>query len=322
MSGPKPPVVVCVGVVTLDALALVDRHPGPDERVVADRVAISGGGPAATAAVVMARQGVPVSFVGRVGTDPEGEQALALLAAEGVDVTGVLRDPATPTQSSVVLAAAGTATRCIATRGVPPLPPLAGRAAELVAGADWAHTDHLGFAPVAELVERLAAAGHPRPRLALDAGNEVPGLDGRLGLVDLYVPTAASLTARYGAAPDAPGAVPDCARRALAEGAGAVVATSGGDGSAAWWPDGGHAAAPAARGVEIVSTLGAGDVFHGALLAARCLGRDWPEALRHANATAALSCRALDGRSAVPDLAELSAFLSDAGAGDAGTGGG
>jgi sugar/nucleoside kinase (ribokinase family) len=34
------------------------------------------------------------------------------------------------------------------------------------------------------------------------------------------------------------------------------------------------------------------------------------EALRFANVTAALSCRALDGRSAVPDLAEVQSALS------------
>jgi sulfofructose kinase len=61
--------VVCVGVVTIDALALVDRYPAADERVVGDQVSIVGGGPAANAAVVLARQGIPVAFVGRVGAD-------------------------------------------------------------------------------------------------------------------------------------------------------------------------------------------------------------------------------------------------------------
>ena len=54
-----------------------------------------------------------------------------------------------------------------------------------------------------------------------------------------------------------------------------------------------------------MSTLGAGDVFHGALLA--CLVRELPlrDALTRANACAALSCRALDGRSAIPTWDEL-----------------
>ncbi len=55
----------------------------------------------------------------------------------------------------------------------------------------------------------------------------------------------------------------------------------------------------------MVSTLGAGDVFHGALLAALARGLELREALVKANRCAALSCRALDGRSALPTWEEL-----------------
>jgi sugar/nucleoside kinase (ribokinase family) len=55
----------------------------------------------------------------------------------------------------------------------------------------------------------------------------------------------------------------------------------------------------------VVSTLGAGDVFHGALLASLVRQASLDAALRAANAAAALSCRALDGRSAIPTLDEL-----------------
>ena len=54
-----------------------------------------------------------------------------------------------------------------------------------------------------------------------------------------------------------------------------------------------------------VSTLGAGDVFHGALLAAFAHGLELRDALTVANRTAALSCRALDGRSAIPAWDEV-----------------
>ena len=57
--------------------------------------------------------------------------------------------------------------------------------------------------------------------------------------------------------------------------------------------------------VEAVSTLGAGDVFHGALLAALVRGASLQDALAMANRVAALSCRGLDGRSAIPTLQEL-----------------
>jgi sugar/nucleoside kinase (ribokinase family) len=57
--------------------------------------------------------------------------------------------------------------------------------------------------------------------------------------------------------------------------------------------------------VEAVSTLGAGDVFHGALVACLDRGLELRDALAKANAAAALSCRALDGRSAIPSWEEL-----------------
>jgi sugar/nucleoside kinase (ribokinase family) len=92
-------------------------------------------------------------------------------------------------------------------------------------------------------------------------------------------------------------------------GAESVVVNRGAAGSRAWTADGDVVEAPGVA-VDAVSTLGAGDVFHGALLA--WLVREAPlaEALRAANAAAALSCRALDGRSAIPTLDELERTLS------------
>jgi sulfofructose kinase len=59
-----------------------------------------------------------------------------------------------------------------------------------------------------------------------------------------------------------------------------------------------------------VSTLGAGDVFHGALLAWLVRGAPLDEALRAACVAAALSTRALDGRSAIPTRDEVEANLT------------
>ena len=42
---------VCVGVITIDTVALVDKYPSEDERVVALEITRGGGGPAAVAAV-------------------------------------------------------------------------------------------------------------------------------------------------------------------------------------------------------------------------------------------------------------------------------
>ena len=50
----------------------------------------------------------------------------------------------------------------------------------------------------------------------------------------------------------------------------------------------------------VISTLGAGDVFHGLLLVAISAGLSVRHALRLANQGAAMSCAGLDGRSAIP----------------------
>ena len=83
-----------------------------------------------------------------------------------------------------------------------------------------------------------------------------------------------------------------------------TVVTRGADGCTAY-RNGETIEVPGEPVAGLVSTLGAGDVFHGALLAAFVRGLELREALRAANRCAALSCRALDGRSAIPDWEEL-----------------
>lgn len=299
MAPTRTPALVCVGVAALDALALVDGLPGPDERVVADDVAFAGGGPAATAAVAAARLGADVAFVGAVGEDEDGARVRSGLLAEGIDVSGLQAVPGR-TGASVVLVDRTAGTRVIANRPGPALQLAPGsRGDALVRAAAWVHVDQVGWAAVDR-----ALAGVPRtdrPRLSVDAGNPIEGFTP--AGVDLYVPTLEALARLYG--PQDPDALLEAALRAGAE---AVVATRGGAGSVAATRDGLRCSAPASRST-IVSTLGAGDVFHGALLAAVLEGLPLDRALPYANAAAAASCAGLDGRSAIPDRASLDALL-------------
>jgi sugar/nucleoside kinase (ribokinase family) len=302
-----PERVVFVGAVTLDTIALVDHMPGPDERQVAEAIVQAGGGPAATAAVAAARLGLAdVHFVGVVGDDEDGARAVSGLAEEGVGVSGVVRVPSQPTGASVVLADRSRGTRAICTRRVPgPALPVGSPAEELVRTASWVHVDHLGWSTVSGLLTGPDSDGATyRPRLSVDAGNPMPGYVPRG--VALDVPTDASLRARYRTAD-----LESALARAVGDGADCVVATHGARGSVAMTADGRHASAPGLS-VDVVSTLGAGDVFHGALLTAVVRGDPLAQCLAYANAVAALSCRGLDGRSRIPTHTETTAFLSAA----------
>lgn len=283
-----------------DCIAAVPRYPGADERVLARSVVRAGGGPASTAAVAAARAGAArVAFVGTVGDDVAGQELLTELRAEGIDVDGVTRLSEVATGSSVIVVDLAAGTRAISALPGPAVQ-LNDVATAQIRSARWVHTDHLGWAATTRALAGLTE----RPRLSVDISYPVEGFSP--AGVDLYVPNLAAATARY---PEAAGNLEELLDRALAEGAGTVVITRGGDGSAAAGPDGARHLVQAHRS-PVLSTLGAGDVFHGALLAAVDAGQPLPEAMRYAGAVAALSCRALDGRGAIPTHAQTLAALA------------
>lgn len=289
-----------VGAATLDALALVDRYPDADERVVASQLAFAGGGPAATAAVAAARLGHEVAFLGAVGADETGEEIIAGLEREGVRTDAMLRIEGAHSGASVVVITRSTATRAISNRPLPRADLTSSpEARDLLAASGWVHTDHIGWEPT---MRTLAELEQP-PLSSFDGGHLVDGFtaDG----LDLYVPTVDALRRRLGDLP-----VPELLGRAAEESSGTVVATAGGDGAWLLSPGGAAQQIPGSP-VEVLSTLGAGDVFHGALLAQVAEGRPLHESVVRAHAVAALSTTALDGRSGIPDRAALDAFLSD-----------
>jgi sugar/nucleoside kinase (ribokinase family) len=277
--------VVCAGLATRDTILRVAEHPPADGRVVAEERLVAGGGPAATAAVALARLGVAAAFVGAVGDDEAGRFVAEGLAAAGVDVSALAVVPGARTPESVVLVSPGGARAIVHVPGDAPFPAL-----EPAPDAAWLHVDHVGFGHVRRHAPDAA------PRVSVDGGNPIPGLD--LRGVSLYAPTEATLRAQVGGVEEA-----------LAAGAELVVVTRGAAGALAAGRDGSRVEAAGVE-VDAVGTLGAGDVFHGALLAWLVRGAPLTEALRAASTAAALSCRALDGRSAIPDLEELERRLA------------
>ena len=192
----------------------------------------------------------------------------------------------------MVVADIGRGTRAICPTRAPALLLKPGSPqASQIAGAAIVHVDQAGYGPIAA----FRSAGQPWPPLSVDAGNAIEGLD--VSHVSLFVPTLARLAAMFGGGDG---------RILLARVAGPdwVVATAGAAG-AYFRGDAGVYHVPAYRRSVCVSTLGAGDVFHGALIAAWVRGMKLPEAVAYAGIAASLSCAAIDGRSAIPDHATV-----------------
>lgn len=280
--------LLCVGAANLDVIVAVDEAPGPDQRVPAREILRAGGGPAATAAVAAARQGVSVGFCGVVGDDVESEEILNGLLAEGVDVSQVTRDRNVPSGASVIIVDLTQAERMICARTAPP-------PVSVPEWSGWLHLDQVGY-------ESLTGSLRAAAQVSLDHGNPIDDLE--LSGVDLYVPARPMLEREW------PGALRQSVTAVVQESGGEVVVTDGAAG--AWYVHDGELTL--AEGVTVpgpLSTLGAGDVFHGALVAALIQEYSMAEAVRRANACAALSCRGIDGRSAIPTATEVDAFLTN-----------
>ena len=285
-----------MGVITVDTIALVDQYPQEDQRVVAQQISRAGGGPAAVAAVALSRLGVRSAIVGTIGDDADGKEVLRIFEKEKVDTSGISIGN-TATAGSIIVASKKNNARAISTRQPVTQSPLNESAKKMISASEWLHVDHVG-------VTRLNEAGITRgkgPQISFDAGYDVEKFDP--SLVDLFVPTDRQMALRY------PGVALSVALENDSTKAGnTVVATQGSAGSSGYSPETGLVSASGFE-IEVISTLGAGDVFHGALIAQVIQGFELSVALHRANAVAALSCRGLDGQSMIPTTAQLNSFL-------------
>ena len=94
--------ITVVGSINLDFVATAATLPAPGETVTGATLATHPGGKGANQALAARRLGAQVRMVGRVGADAMADQALALLKAGGVDLSGVAVDPAAPTGVALI----------------------------------------------------------------------------------------------------------------------------------------------------------------------------------------------------------------------------
>jgi ribokinase len=291
--------LVVVGSVNLDLVVRVRTLPAPGETVSGGTFERHGGGKSANQAVAAARLGASVAFVGAVGADELGAEAVAQLEREGVDCAGVARLDDAPTGvAAIVVDEAGENQIAVASGANARLD------AELVARglpADGATVVLLGL----EVPDEAVLAGaRARGRLVLNPAPARPVPDGLLDLGPVLTPNEAEACALAGEA-DA-----ESAARALARRTGApVVVTIGARGALLVAP-GEEPTVIAPPSVRPVDTTGAGDTFSGALAAELARGADLAAATRFATAAASLSTQGAGARGGMPGRAAVEAALS------------
>ena len=290
--------VLCCGIATQDFVFAMDEMPRRAEKYRARDLAVVGGGIAANAAVAVVRLGGRASLACRLGDDPVGRDIVAELETAGVDFALARRFPAHRSSLSAVLVDAH-GERIVINHADDTLPD----AADWLP-AIWPHgigavmADTRWETGAKHLLGLARASGHAGV-LDADRAPRDPALLQVASHIALAAQAVREMTGR------------DDPRIGLQELAGRTTSwlavTDGGRGVYFTQP-GGIAHQPAFP-VAAVDTLGAGDVFHGALALALAEGQPESGAVRFASAAAAIKCTRFGGRAGAPTRTEVNTLL-------------
>jgi ribokinase len=299
--------VIVVGSVNVDLVVSTERLPLPGETVVGGRFARHHGGKGGNQAVAAARLGAHTIFLGAVGDDAFGVEARAALAAEGIDVDGLLVLPDVPSGVAlIVVDEDGENMIAVASGANTALSSVQVRAAfkQLVLRPDdvvlVGHEIRTGATHEALRLARIAGARailNPAPAHGL----ERPTLD----LAAVLTPNEGELAVLAGEA----GTPAARAKRLLGptSAARAVLVSLGAKG--AILVAGGRVETIPAPRVQVVDTVGAGDTLNGALAAGLAAGLDLAEASHRAVVAASLSVAHAGARGGMPIAEELERAL-------------
>lgn len=308
------PTLVVVGSLNMDFVVSVDRLPAPGETVLGRDFQMVPGGKGANQACAAARLAGPsltVRMVGRVGYDWFGDHLKAGLSAVGVDVSSVHATKAQATgvaliwvdssgQNSIVVAPGAnhvlTATEMEGYR-------------RTFQGARFALFQL--ETPLAAVQAGLRIAREEGVYTMLDPAPARPLDREMLRLADILTPNESEALLLVGRPPgrvdvaDAPA----LARALRDAGARAVVLKLGDQGC--FYDDGQLQLHQPAFPVAVRDSTAAGDTFNAALAVALSEGRPIGDALRFANAAAAISVTRLGAQASVPLRQEVEEFLRD-----------
>jgi ribokinase len=300
--------IVVVGSSNTDMIIRVPRIPRAGETLLGGEFLTAAGGKGANQAVGAARAGGKVTLIARVGKDALGDQAIAGLRSDGIDVSCVFRDTVAASGVALIfvaedgensIAVAGGANAKLSPADVKQAARVIRRAAWLVAQLETP------LATVMAAAETAAKAGVP---VILNPAPARPLPSSLLKLISILTPNETEAELLTGIkVTDAAAAAKACAKL-RSRGVHTVILTLGERGVFLADVDG-QRAVPGFK-VKTVDSTAAGDIFNGALSVALAEGKTVVDAVRFANAAAALSVTRLGAQPSAPTRTEIERFLA------------
>ena len=291
------------GLNAVDHLIVVPEYPQFDTKLRLLEHTQAAGGQAASTMVGLQRLGLRTAYAGRFGSDAEGQFGLEAIQSEDVNLEFAEVIEGARNQIAFIIVAASSGERTII----------------------WDRDERLSYAPqeaplaLASRGQILHLDGHDPPagarmaQAARDAGTIVTAdidniyedLPALLPHVDILIGSREFSHRLTGIADKRASLVELKARY----GCGIVGMTLGNGGAMIYCGEKFIEASAFAVPGGCRDTTGAGDAFHSGFLYGLLSDEDVETSLKFANAVAALKCRGLGARGALPDQRELLEFL-------------
>lgn len=289
--------VVGLGFCAADFLLVMPRYPNSGERVQAREMSRQGGGEVATALVSLARLGSRASFIGKIGSDDLGKFIVSEFQKEGVDTKGMVVEEGKNSIFALCAVEEKTGQRTIFFYHDASLLKPEELNKELITSSRVLHLDQYETEAGLVAIEWAKESG---VLTTLDVDDLNERTEDLVKKVDFVI--GSEKFSRYFA-----GEPGKACGQILKFGPKAVAITLGEKGCLVKTADE-EFITPAFK-IKVVDTTGAGDVFHGAFIYG--LLQNWPlkKTASFANASAALKCTKLGGRSGIPTRKEVENFL-------------
>ncbi len=290
-----------VGAACMDYLNTVEEYPAEDGSTHILSQLKQGGGACATAVVTAQRLGHRGRMIANVGSDEAGRLIIDSLAQEEVDVScmrcvlGV-----SPASQIMVNPLTGSRTKFVQNNVLDPVE-WDQACIDLIRTSDVVHLDGTRYDNALKAAETARKYHIP---VSLDGCHMEPdkALSRNLAAqADILI-----MNSRYPMMVSEKNSLEE-ALAYFAENSKVVITTLGREGCIAYID--GQMEHFDAYEVETVDSTGAGDVFHGAFLAAWLNGQDIRKCIRYASACAALKCTKPGGRTGIPSHTQLMKFI-------------
>ncbi|RXZ80872.1 ribokinase [Paenibacillaceae bacterium] len=289
----KKPKVTIVGSINMDLVTITSQLPKVGETLLGEAFQMNPGGKGANQAVAAARLGAQVHMIGCVGNDRFGQEIVAHLQKQGVDVSNVEPVTDATATASITLSNKDNSIIVVPAANNYVTAEFVASKQEVIANSDILMLQlEVPLPAVQKAVEIAKAHGvtvilNPAPIQALP--------EQLVRAVDYLTPNEhEQVLLKEG--------------RNEEDFAGKLIVTKGSKGVSIY-EDGTEVTIPA-YDVTVVDTTGAGDAFNGGMAVALGTGLNLKAACQYGNAVAALSTTKLGAQTGMPTSEEVEQFIN------------